>query len=321
MVPESFARIASFAGALSLAAPVATAGSPGASPAEIEVFAWDGSAEDNAGWQTSVSLGEYVQYFEPASAGGSLTGIAVCLTGLPGTVTGSAVVYAADGAGGAPGTLLAEGEDTAIPVPAFPQFQCTTIALPAVDLQNGIFGGFRWTPNDYPGVFIGVDTSPQTPLQNMQDRYQSGSLQGNWQPVTDFSPQARALGIGFRVSGAALPCLPDATTLCLHGARFRVEATWQKQDGTSGSGSAVPLTDDAGYFWFFNSANIEIITKVLNGCFEPFNSYWVFAAGLTNVEVTLTVTDTRDGATKTYRNPLGTAFLPIQDTAAFATCP
>jgi PKD repeat protein len=116
-------------------------------------------------------------------------------------------------------------------------------------------------------------------------------------------------------------CTPDATSLCLNAGRFRVTAAWQKQDGTTGDGSAIPLTNDSGYFWFFNSANIEVVTKVLNGCVAPFNSYWVFAAGLTNVKVTLTVTDTSTGAVKTYVNPLGTAFLPIQDTSAFSTCP
>jgi PKD repeat protein len=121
--------------------------------------------------------------------------------------------------------------------------------------------------------------------------------------------------------GSTGSCTPDATTLCLNGARFRVTASWQKQDGTTGAGTAVPLTGDSGYFWFFNSANVEVVTKVLNGCFDPFNSYWVFAAGLTNVKVTLSVTDTSTGALKTYVNPLGTAFLPIQDTSAFSTCP
>jgi hypothetical protein len=42
---------------------------------------------------------------------------------------------------------------------------------------------------------------------------------------------------------------------------------------------------------------------------------------LTNVEVTLRVTDTRNGTVQTYFNPLGTAFQPVQDTSAFATCP
>ena len=48
--------------------------------------------------------------------------------------------------------------------------------------------------------------------------------------------------------------------------------------------------------------------------------YWVFAGGLTNVEVTLTVTDTRTQESKTYKNPQNHTFQPFQDTNAFA-CP
>ena len=82
---------------------------------------------------------------------------------------------------------------------------------------------------------------------------------------------------------------------------------------------AVTLTPETGYFWFFGANNLEAIVKVVNGC--TLNGYhWLFAAGLTNVEVTLTVTDTRTGEVKTYVNPADTAFQPIQDTGAFATC-
>ena len=56
--------------------------------------------------------------------------------------------------------------------------------------------------------------------------------------------------------------------------------------------------------------------KVLDAC-SFAGSTWVFAAGLTNVEVVLTVTDTVTGATRRYRNPKGTAFAPVQDTSAF----
>ena len=50
------------------------------------------------------------------------------------------------------------------------------------------------------------------------------------------------------------------------------------------------------------------------------NSFWVFASGLTNVGVTLTVTDTATGQSRPYTNPVGTAFVAVQDTGAFSTC-
>jgi ligand-binding sensor domain-containing protein len=116
-------------------------------------------------------------------------------------------------------------------------------------------------------------------------------------------------------------CMADGTTLCLSANRFRVSADYEKSNGAKGPGHAVPLTDDTGYFWFFDPTNIEVVTKVLPFCANPFNSIWVFAAGLTDVQVTLTYTDTKNGTVVTKSNPQGVAFVPIQDTQAFLTCP
>ncbi len=119
---------------------------------------------------------------------------------------------------------------------------------------------------------------------------------------------------------SAAACAPNATALCLNGGRFRVSVTWTKPDGTSGEGQAVGLTADTGYFWFFSSNNVEMVIKVVDG--RPLNQrYWVFAGGLTNVQVAISVTDTEAGTSRTYANPQGTAFQPIQDTAAFAGTP
>jgi virginiamycin B lyase len=115
-------------------------------------------------------------------------------------------------------------------------------------------------------------------------------------------------------------CIPDSHTLCLQNGRFFVGATFQTRTGPPASAVAGRLTNDTGYFWFFDPANIEVVTKVLNGC-SANGRFWFFAGGLTNVEVRLTVTDSQTGATNTYLNSLGIAFQPVQDTSAFATCP
>jgi streptogramin lyase len=122
-------------------------------------------------------------------------------------------------------------------------------------------------------------------------------------------------------SGSTGPCVPDSTTLCLNESRFQVRAEWQVASrGTSGSGRAVPLTGDTGAFWFFDAENIELVVKALNAC--SLNGHvWFFAGGLTDVGVRIDVTDTKTGVSQTYLNPAGVAFQPIQDTAAFSTCP
>ncbi|MBW8875174.1 MAG: pre-peptidase C-terminal domain-containing protein [Acidobacteria bacterium] len=140
--------------------------------------------------------------------------------------------------------------------------------------------------------------------------------QGTWYiGLYDRSPYR---GVTLQTGGPA-GCFPGGTSLCLADRRFKVEAAWRTADGRTGAGQAVALTGDTGYFWFFAASNVEAVVKVLDAC--TFNQrFWVFAGGLTDVQVDLTVTDTATGSVRTWRNPQGTAFQPIQDTAAFATC-
>ncbi len=112
----------------------------------------------------------------------------------------------------------------------------------------------------------------------------------------------------------------DPAVLYLNDRRFEVRASWaSSRQGTSGVGTAVPLTSDTGYFWFFYPANLEVVVKVLDAC-SIDGYFWVFGGGLTNLGIELTVTDTLTGAVKTYGNVDGTAFQPIQDTR-FESCP
>ncbi|HEX7184751.1 MAG TPA: hypothetical protein VF756_29655, partial [Thermoanaerobaculia bacterium] len=78
---------------------------------------------------------------------------------------------------------------------------------------------------------------------------------------------------------------------------------------------AVGLTADTGYFWFFDDANVELVTKVLDGR-AGNGKYWFFYGALSNVEYTVTVTDTQTGRIKTYTNPRG-RFASVGDTQAF----
>jgi hypothetical protein len=124
------------------------------------------------------------------------------------------------------------------------------------------------------------------------------------------------------VEGVATPtlaCIPSPTAVCL-GNRFKVEVTFDAtpNNGT-GPGNVVLESSESVKFTFFNPANIEMILKVLDGC--GLNSkWWVFAGGLTNVGVTIKVTDTATGASKTYTSAKGKLFQTFADTSAFS-CP
>jgi hypothetical protein len=107
--------------------------------------------------------------------------------------------------------------------------------------------------------------------------------------------------------------------LLLHDGRFRVRATWRDDQHGSGIAHPAALTGQTGYHWFFQPDNIETLIKVLDGC-TVNGRYWVFLAGLTNVEAHFTVEDTLTGETWSHTNLLQTPFAPVQDTNALTGC-
>jgi len=128
--------------------------------------------------------------------------------------------------------------------------------------------------------------------------------------------QSRELAALVASSPSAV-CLPDATTLCLNGSRFQVRVSFNAPSLgiTNGSAQTVPLTADTGYMWFFSANNVELVIKVVDG--RAFNQFfWVFYGALSDVEYTITVTDSETGTVKTYHNAPGT-LASVADVAAF----
>ena len=126
-------------------------------------------------------------------------------------------------------------------------------------------------------------------------------------------------GSRFGVFGQLLEdpqCAADAEVLCLgEGNRFHAKVSWKTPSGETGSGHSHRLTVDTGALWFFNPDNLELMIKVLDG--RVVNGhFWLFYGALSNVEYTLTVTDTATGKEKTYHNPPG-RLASLADTSAF----
>ena len=97
-----------------------------------------------------------------------------------------------------------------------------------------------------------------------------------------------------------VPCATGSETLCLGSGRFRVELTWRgKIESERGTGQAVPISDDTGYFWFFDAANVELVLKVLDGT-AINGAFWVFYGALSDLEYVITVTDGVTGAIQSY---------------------
>lgn len=189
--------------------------------------------------------------------------------------------------------------------------------------DGGIFGrvfGDNGQPmgDDFPVEEADDETVPAEADVNIDDDDEVTVVFEKMDPET-----GETLGIfskTFEPEAIEETCVPTPTSLCLNGNRFRVEMDWMTEDGNSGAGRGVMLTPDTGYFWFFQSTNVEVVLKVLNACTFA-DRFWVFAGGLTNVEVEIRVADTQTGVVNTYINALNQSFLPLQDTTAFATCP
>ena len=90
---------------------------------------------------------------------------------------------------------------------------------------------------------------------------------------------------------------------------------WRDFRDRTGVGRARPLTDDTGTFWFFGPSNTELIVKVLDGR-GANGHFWVFYGALSNVEYTITVTDTVENRERSYHNPART-FASAGDIRAF----
>lgn len=108
--------------------------------------------------------------------------------------------------------------------------------------------------------------------------------------------------------------------VALRDGRFKVQVYWKDHRGRSGVGKPVPdPASDSALFTFLGRDNWELLIKVLDGC-ALNEHFWVFGSAATDVEYTISVTDTQSGANWTYFNPLGNASDAINDTTAFFTC-
>jgi len=91
-----------------------------------------------------------------------------------------------------------------------------------------------------------------------------------------------------------------------------VRVSWSNPgNGTSGQGGANALSNLVGTFFFTDRSNVELMTKVV-----PFPDRVVFFYGaLSDLPYTLQVTDTQNGATKSYQSTAGKLCGGLDNTA------
>jgi len=315
-----------------------------ASPACADGIIYDDGSPDGTFRLSSGATGsdvDVVMRFQVGEIGKPMDQVCVCWersAAATDVLNHDLIFYAADGPGGGPGTAISQpipfqisGIPVGLPTPST-FFDYDVSQDNVVSTTQNVYVGVRWNGggSGQDGYFLCYDDNGP----GNQPMYFANGGQENWADLAPLFPAADPpadppTALLVRLSPGEIqaatcptdPCVPDATTLCLNDGRFRVTTDWATVQDTSGQGMAGDLgLTDTGYFWFFNSNNVEMVVKVLNAC-SFAGRYWVFAGGLTNVEVHMEVCDTDKGILKTYANPLNTPFQPIQDTGAFSTCP
>ena len=139
------------------------------------------------------------------------------------------------------------------------------------------------------------------------------------QNAEGFSPYTPEVSGITDAVGSPSTCTTSITQLCLNQERFELRVEWRTSTA-NGVATGQKMGDDSAVFPFFGEDNQELLVKVLNAC-SVNGHYWVFFSATTNVEFTVTVTDTQTGRSRSYFNPLNRPAPPVQDTAAFASCP
>ena len=102
---------------------------------------------------------------------------------------------------------------------------------------------------------------------------------------------------------------PSPRYLYLQSELFQIDVAWtDPASGTTQAAHPTWLSDESGTFWFFDSGNVELTVKILDG--HTVNGhFWVFVASMTDVPFTLTVKQHCFGPLpcqeKSYVNPGG----------------
>ena len=104
---------------------------------------------------------------------------------------------------------------------------------------------------------------------------------------TELSRMGLLAALALLFASALASRASSSSTLLLSQNRVGVSVTWRNQyDGSTGTGTAIPVSDVFGFFAFSDQANPEVFVKVLD--FGPQVPLLLFYGGLTSLEYQLT---------------------------------
>src|SRR5262249_10769999 len=129
----------------------------------------------------------------------------------------------------------------------------------------------------------GTTTCIVQPLLHFDAVYSVGPL-----PAGDYTLDAV---VGGQPASAAFTVRERAPPFPPAGGRLEVSAEFtDARTGAVADAPAAALSDESGYFSFFDTGNVELTVKILDG--RPVNGhYWVFVASMTDVAWSLLIND------------------------------
>jgi hypothetical protein len=249
----------------------------------------------------TLSLSHCLPIFETAIAGNRIT-----LTGRPDPFPVAACLQAA--AYEFPVGPLPAGSYTVDLVVEGAPLGTTTFRVRATDIPQGdLQPGVRLaTPGDplrltatvssdcrvafaaptVSGELIRIAAATSTPCQNSPSSTREVVTVG---PLPAGAYTAELTIDGTPAATRALFVADPLPGLSLLGGRFLVTVD-RTGPGPAARAAAVQLGDESGYFWFFDSANLELTAKILDG--RAVNGrFWFFLASMTDVPFTVNVYD------------------------------
>ncbi|MEA2694835.1 MAG: hypothetical protein QOJ16_4222 [Acidobacteriota bacterium] len=177
-----------------------------------------------------------------------------------------------------------------------------------------------FAPPTVSGDLVEIAASTATPCQNSPSASREVVTVG---PLPAGAYTAELTIDGVLAATRALLVTDPLPGLSLLGGHFLVTVD-RNGPGPSARAAAVPLGDESGYFWFFDSANLELTAKILDG--RSVNGhFWFFLASMTDIPFTVNVYDLGGGTCaadlatcprRTYVNPAGRN-ANFVDTSAF----
>lgn len=191
-----------------------------------------------------------------------------------------------------------------IPIYAIGFGQANATVLQSLASQTGGLYFSSPSPANLQQILVSIGNNINSQYQLSYTSTAAAGVSHTLQVVTTTSSGTSSATKSFMCQSQSQTCTPGGPNLCLTGNRFRVQVNWRNpyDGGSTGVGTSVPFTSDTGCFWFFTSSNLELILKILDGRASN-GKFWVFYGALSDVEYTITITDTQTGLVRQYYNP------------------